>query len=81
MQAVAGDGQSLYAQRLVEDKKNVLDRIDEVGADQATIFALEQALEPAMSKAGPGSALNDSPCENSGRGPVPAALRSFDKRA
>ena len=51
MQAVAGDGQGLYAQRLVEDKKNVLDRIDEVGADQATIFALEQALEPAMSKA------------------------------
>ena len=36
---------------LVEDKTNVLDRIDEVGADQATIFALEQALEPAMSKA------------------------------
>ena len=32
-------------------KQNVLDRIDEVGADQATIFALEQALEPAMSKA------------------------------
>ena len=49
--AVAGDGQGLYAQRLVEDKQNVLDRIDEVGADQAAIFALEQALEPAMAKA------------------------------
>ena len=48
MQVVAGDGQSLYAQRLVEDKQNVLDRIDEVRADQAAIFALEQPLEAAM---------------------------------
>ena len=51
MKAVAGDGQSLYAPRLVEDKQNVLDSIDEVGADQTTIFALEKPLETAMPKA------------------------------
>ena len=42
------DGQSLYVRRLVEDKQNVLDRIDEVRANQAAIFALEQPLEAAM---------------------------------
>ena len=51
MQAVAGDGQSLYTQRRVEDKQNVLNRVNEVGADQAAIFALEQVFEPAMAKA------------------------------